>query len=223
MFLSNRFASVLIVVILCASAPGCSWLAGGNNPASASTVIEPPKSEIPFATKEPETFQADLVTAAGGSESRLHYARKGTDWRVDTFSGDDPRRTIISTDKQVQIDHRSKTYAESPSGGGPAQRPAFVTDLTETLLYQKEHAKFEKLNTEGTLERYRVTVEGTSTPFIVTYDSSAKMVIRQEPENPSPGNFVFSVRGLNLEVSDDVFTIPKGYRKVTWQEFLKLR
>ena len=222
MFLSNRLALVSILMILCAAVPGCSWLAGGDKAASASPVIQPPKSGIPFETKEPETFQADLVTSSGGVETRIHYARKGTNWRIDTFAGEDESRSIISTDKQVHIDHRSKTYAESPSGGGTVQRPAYITDLTQTLLNQKEHAGFEQINTDGSLVRYRVTVEETSTPFIVTYDTSAKMVVRQEPENPSPGGFLFEVRGLSLDVNDDLFTIPKGFRKTTWQEFLKL-
>ena len=223
MFLSNRLASVSILFIFCAMAAGCSWFGGGEKAASASPVIEPPKSEIPFETKEPETFQADFVTSAGGVETRTHYARKGTNWRVDTFDKEKPSRSIVTTDKQIHFDHRSKTFAEAPSGVGPTDRPAFVTDLTQTLLNQKEHSKFEKLGTDGWVERYRVTVEGSSTPFIITYDSSIKMVTRQEPEAPAQGGFVFEMRGLNLDVSDDLFKLPSGYRKISWQEFLKLR
>lgn len=222
MFLSNRLAPVSILLAAIA-ASGCSWLTGGDKAASASPAIEPPKSEIPFETREPETFQADFVTTAGGVEMRVHYARKGSNWRVDTFDGEKAGRTMISTDKQIQIDHRTKTYADAPAGGGPIQRPAYVTDLTETLLGQKEHARFEKISVDGILERYRVTIEGSSSPFIITYDTSAKMVVRQEPETPSPGGFVFEMRGLSLDVSDDTFTVPNGYSKVAWQEFLKLR
>ena len=223
MNLSNRLASLSILFICCTMAAGCSWLGGSEKAASASPVIEPPKSEVPFETEEPETFQADFITSADGLETRVRYARKGTNWRVDTFDKETPRRSMITTDKQTHIVHRSKTYAEAPSGGGPADRPAFVRDLTQTLLNRKEHAKFEKLGTDGSFERYRVTVEGSATPFMITYDTSTKMVTRQEPETASPGGFVFEMRGLTLEVSDDVFKLPSGYRKITWQEFLKLR
>lgn len=223
MFLSNRPASVSILILFCAMAAGCSWFGEGEKAASASPAIEPPKSEIPFETKEPATFQADFITSAGGVETKTHYARKGTNWRVDTFDKETPSRSIITTDKQEHIDHRSRTYAEAPYGGGPADRPAFVNDLTQTMLNQKEHAKFEKLGTDGPLERYRVTVEGSTTPFIITYDTSNKMVMRQEPETPSPGGLVFEMRGLTLDVSDDIFNPPSGYRKISWQEFLKLR
>lgn len=223
MFLSNRLASVSILLILYAIAAGCSWLGSGEKAASASAVIEPPKSEIPFETKEPENFQADFITSTVGVEAKTHYARKGTNWRIDTFEKEKPSRSIITTVKQTHIDHRSKSYSESPSGGGPADRPAFVADLTKTLLNQREHAKYEKLATDGTLERYRVTVEGSTMPFIITYDTNLKMVTRQEPETPAAGGFVFEMRGLTLDVSDDIFKVPAGYRKISWQEFLKLR
>ena len=223
MFLSNRPATILMFLFACAAASACTWPSGGETPASASKIVEPPKSEIPFETKEPETFQADFVTTAAGTESRVRYSRRGTDWRLDTFAGDAPSRSIISTDKLVHVDHRTKAYADSPSGGGPAGRPAYVTDLTQTLLNRKQHARYEKLGTEGRIERYRVTVEGSTTPWIITYDGSTKMVTRQEPESPSPGGFVFEMRRFTLDVSDDVFSTPAGYRKVAWAGFAKER
>jgi hypothetical protein len=75
MFLSNRLAYVSILLIFCAMAAGCSWFREGEKAASASPVIEPPKSEIPFETKEPESFQADFITSAAGVETKTHYSR----------------------------------------------------------------------------------------------------------------------------------------------------
>jgi len=223
MFLSNRLTPVLSLLLAFAILQACTWPGGGEMPASASQVVEPPKSDIPFETKEPETFQADFITAAWGVNSRVRYAREGTDWRVDTFDGEAPRRSIISTDKQIHIDHKAKTYAEAPSGGGPAERPSYVTDLTQTLLNRKDHAKFEKLGADAGLERYRVTIDGSTSPWIVTYDTSIRMVTRQEPESASPGGFAFEMRGFTPNVSDAVFEVPAGYRKVAWQEFAKGR
>lgn len=219
MFLSNPLAPALLFVLVFGSA--CAWT--GEAPAYAPKTIEPPKSEIPFETIEPDTFQADLITTAAGTETRVRYARKGANWRVDTFTGGSPSHSLIAAETRVHINHRSRTYSEAPSGGGPAERPAYHTDLTQTLLNQKQHAKFEKLTAEGAVERYRVTVEGSSTPWIVSYDTAIKMVTRQEPETHSPGGFVFEMRGFNLDVSDDLFRIPAGYRKVAWTEFSKER
>lgn len=222
MFLSNRVA-IGLVFLLALVASGCSWFGDDGNAASASPTIEPPKSERPFETKEPETFQADFITIAAGTETRVRYARKGTNWRVDTFTGDAASRSIIGTDRKTHLDHRTKTYTEPPSGGGPADRPVFVNDLTQMLLNRKDRAKYEKLSMSGPLERYRVTVDGSSTPFIVAYDPALKMVVRQEPETPSPGGFVFELRAVTLEVSDDAFKIPTGYRKAAWAEFAATR
>ena len=126
MILSNRLAAVPFLIVFYAMAVGCSSFGEGGNAASASPVIQPPKSEVPFETKEPETFQSDIVTSAAGIETRVHYARKGTNWRVDTYDKETSSRSIVSTDRQVHIDHRSKIYAEAPSGGGTAERPAYV-------------------------------------------------------------------------------------------------
>jgi hypothetical protein len=208
-------------MLLLACSFGCNW-PGSETPASATQVIEPPESEIPFETKEPDVFQADLVTIAGGTESHTHYARKGASWRIDTFEKAAPRNSIISTEKQIHVDHRAKTYAEAPSGGGPSERPAYISDLTQTLVNQKQRAKFEKLS-EGQIVRYRVAIEGTTTPWIITYDASIRMVTRQEPETLSPGGFIFEMRGFTLDVSDDAFRIPAGYRKVVWAELAKVR
>ena len=222
MFLSNR-AVLLLILLVAIAVTGCSWSGDAGNSQIVAPSIEPPKSGIPFEAKEPETFQADLITIAGGVESRIHYSRKGTDWRFDTFTGEAAGRSIVSTDKQTHIDHLSKTYAEPPSGGGAADRPEYIRDLTQILLNRKDRAKYEKLPSDGPLERYRVTVERSDTPFIITYDPAIKMVIRQEPATLQPGGFVFELRAVTLEVSDDAFNIPAGYRKVVWAEFAKDR
>jgi hypothetical protein len=223
MFLSNRLVLILLISFACWAIFGCAWYTGGQAPAPASTIAEAPKSEIPFATEEPETFQADFVTSTADIASRVHYARKGTNWRVDTFAGGKSAQSIINADRHIFLDHISKTYSEAPLAGGPAELPAYIADFTQTLLAPKDHARFEKLGSEGELDRYRVTVEGTAAPWIITYDTSTKMVIRQEPEQPAPGNFVFELRQFTLDVSDVDFEIPAGYRKVTWEQFAKGR
>ena len=220
MFLSNRPA-LLLTLLAAVAASGCSRPGDTGGAPPATPAIEPPRSAVPFEAREPEIFHADLVTITGGVESRSRYARKGTNWRFDTFDGETPSRSIIGTDKRTHLDHRAKTYAEAPSGGGPAERPEFVRDLTQNLLNRRDRAKYERLPSDGPLELYRVTVERSVSPFIVTYDPALRMVTRQAPETPTPGGFVFELRAVNLEVSDDLFRIPPGYRKVPWPEFAR--
>ena len=222
MFLSNHRAPLLIILLACAGL-SCSGT-GGTTPDNASYDLEPPKSEIPFETKEPETFKADLITKTAGTETLVRYARKGTNWRIDTFEGDALlSRSMIVAGKRLHFDHRSRTYSELPSGGGSADRPAYLNDLTQTLINREQRAKFEKVGTDGNIERYRATVEGSSTPWIITYDASIRMVTRQEPESPTADNFLFEMRRFTLDVSDDIFRTPAGYRKVAWEELVKDR
>jgi len=98
---------------------------------------------------------------------------------------------------------------------GPDTQPPFIADLTTSLLNEKEPAKFEKLGTEGTLERYTVTVEGSASASTVVYDANIKMVVRHEFD----GGFAFEMRNFTLEVDDAIFTVPSGYRKVAWTAF----
>lgn len=214
MFLSNQQAAAIAFSILLITAVGCSWLRPADPVAVSPTAVAPPDTGIPFETREPETFQADFVTIADQSETRSHFARKAGRSRIDTFAGEKATRSIIQTDKLVYLDHTSKQYAEPPVTGPDAQ-PPFIADLTTSLLNEKEPAKIEKLGTEGTLERYTVTIEGSTTSSTVVYDTNIKMVVRHEFD----GGFAFEMRNFTLEVDDAIFVVPAGYRKLAWNVF----
>ncbi|HEX8638677.1 MAG TPA: hypothetical protein VF692_11480, partial [Pyrinomonadaceae bacterium] len=47
----------------------------GGNSISEPLVAEELKSEIPFSTKEPENFQAEIVVSSNGSERKTFIAR----------------------------------------------------------------------------------------------------------------------------------------------------
>jgi len=216
MFLSNQQAAAIAFSILLVTAAGCSWLRPSDPVAISPTAVEPPETGIPFETKEPETYQADFLTIAGQSEVRSHFARKAGRSRIDTFAGEKTTRSIIQTDKLVYLDHITKQYSEPPVTG-PDQQPPFIADLTTSLLNEKEPARFQKIGTEGTLERYTVTIEGSSASSTVVYDTSIKMVIRHEFD----GGFAFEMRNFTLDVDDAIFAVPAGYRKVAWNVFVQ--
>ena len=214
MFLSNQQAAIVSLSIVIFAAAGCSWLQTGDPAPLSPTAIAPSDTGIPFETKEPETYQADFLTIAAGAESRTHFARKAGKWRMDTFAGEKASRSIIQADKLVYIDHIAKQFSE-PRVTGPDPQPEFVSDLTTSLLNEKQPAKFEKLGTEGTLERYSVVIDGASGPSTIIFDTAAGMVVRHEFE----GGFAFEMRNFTLEVEDAIFTVPTGYRKVAWNAF----
>ena len=214
MFLSNRHAAALAFSLAIFVGFGCGWIRDQDPPAQTSAPVAPPETGIPFETKEPETYQADFVTSAGGVETNTHFARKLGKWRFDSFEGTVPTRSLIHGDSLVYVDHRRKIYSE-PAVQGPDSQPPFINDLTTTLLNEKEAGKFAKISTEGKLETYSVTVEGSNTPSTIVYDTSIKMVVRSEVAS----GFAFELRNFTLDVNDAIFSVPSGYRKVAWTVF----
>jgi hypothetical protein len=214
MFLSNPQAAAVALSLLIITAAGCSWFRSSDPVSLTPTAVAPPESGLPFETSEPATYQADFVTIATGSESRSHFARKEGKWRMDTFAGEKITRSIISANTLAYIDHTTKQYSEPPVTG-PDLQPPFITDLTTSLLSEKQPAKFERLGVEGTLEKYKVSVNGSDVSSTIIFDTQIKMVIRHEFE----GGFAFEMRNLTLEVDDGVFAVPSGYRKVSWTVF----
>lgn len=217
MFLSNRHAAALAFSLAIFVGAGCGWIRDQDPPAQTSAPVAPPETGIPFETKEPETYQADFVTSSGGVETKTHFARKLGKWRFDSFDGTQPSRSIIRGDSLVYVDHRRKTYSE-PAVQGPDPQPPFINDLTTTFLNQKAAGKFEKISTEGNLETYSVSAEGSNAPSTIVYDASIMMVVRSE----FTGGFAFELRNFTLEVDDAIFSVPVGYRKVAWTVFNQL-
>jgi hypothetical protein len=214
MLLSNPQAAAVALSILIITAAGCSWLRNSEPVSLTPTIVAPPETGLPFETKEPEVYQADFVTAVAGSETRSHFARKDGKWRLDTYVGETMSRSIIQSDKLVYLDHKKKQYSESPVSA-PDPQPQFIADLTTSLLSEQQPAKFEDLGAEGTLERYRVTVDGANATSTIIFDTANKMVVRYEIE----GGFVFEMRNFTLKVDEAIFAIPTGYRKIAWTAF----
>ncbi len=214
MFLSTPHAAGIALSLLIVTAAGCSWFRSSDAVTLTPAAVAPPETGFPFEAIEPEIYQADFVTIAGGSETRTHFARKLGKWRIDTFAGETTSRSIIRVEKLVYLDHIRKQYAEPPVSG-PDPQPQFIADLTTSLLNEKQPAKFENLGAEGTLERFRVIVEGSNAASTIVFDTAKKMIVRHELE----GGFAFEMRNFNLEVDDAIFSVPGGYRKVAWTVF----
>lgn len=217
MFLSNPQAAAIALSLLIITTAGCSWLRSSDPVSLSSPSVAPPETGLPFEISEPATYQADFVTMMPGSEAGSHFARKDGKWRIDTFASEKVTRSIVKGERLTYIDHIAKQFSEPPVIG-PDPQPQFIADLTTSLLNEKRPAKFEALGVEGTLERFNVTVEGTNAQSTIVFDNAIKMVVRHELE----GGFAFEIRNFTLEVGDDVFAVPSGYRKVSWSVFKQL-
>ena len=220
MYLSNLagLLSCLLAISLLFQACGSS-----SDDSNANSAIAEPSAELPFSTNEPEIFQADFVRSVGGLETRSFYVKKGDKWRFDSYVRNAPARSIISTDKRIYVDHASRSYAESPTGAFPAPVPDFVSDLTNSLLRQREHSKFETVGTEGDIVTYRVLIEGQTGENLIRYDKTLGMIVRQELRSADGSSeFIFELRNVKLEADESLFAVSQGFRKITWDEFKKL-
>lgn len=222
MFLSNlhRYFLPLILIVLisqaCSSTP--------SNKISNANVGEL-KNEFPFNTKEPESYQCDLVVIVGTAEEHFRKARKGGMSRIDFFRDGEISTTQLITDKIYTIDRSKKIYIEEPIAAGSSYA-APVFDSTNGFFAGKEFTAFEEIGRDGNITKYRVkNTDPAKGDTIVSVDTSSGLMVRQEFLAAREGgggqgpNVIFEIRDLRLEVDESVFQVPSGYRKVSKDEF----
>jgi len=99
--------------------------------------------------------------------------------------------------------------------------------MTYSLLKEPDNTRFEEAGKEGTISKYRVLFgENQASWAIVYFDESVGMVVREEflnsqsaPDAASQSEFVFELRNLKMDVDDNIFAIPAGFRKVDWRDY----
>lgn len=217
MLLSNRCKSFLFAFFFVTFFQACgSSPSGEDRPISLNGGT---KSEFPFSTREPVIYQGDFVVTSGGIESRWFMARKLDKWRSDRYRGAERWLTELKSDRFYLIDHRARVFAAEPgaTGAGVATGPA------SGFFSGKEYREFEELGREGNLIKYKVRQDAASrSDILIHIDALSGMMVRQEFALPGENTaYIYEIRNLNLEVDDSVFSIPDGYRMVTYDEFRK--
>lgn len=221
MFLSNSGKSFLICGFVLLALPGCKWWQA-SDPNSTSERSTP--SNIPFSTAEPDAFQCEVVRGSGGNEQKTFFARKGESLRF----GLSDREIILRTDRYYRIDNERKVYTELPAADASAVAPDFLSEMTFSALKEKRAAQFESRGREGGLARYSVNLDDSSNAKAVIYvDEASGLVVKEEfyslegqSDEPSKPLFVFELRDLKMNVDDNVFAIPAGYKKLEWKDYL---
>lgn len=221
MFLSNPRLFLLVTLFCVAFFEGC----GSAQPSANKDISLTGETgnEFPFSTREPEIYQGEFVVITGKNEDRSFLARKGDRWRMDIFRGGERWLTQLKTDKLYAIDHAKKTYAATPETANA--RDNGPNDMTANFFRGKEYREFDEIGREGDLIRYKVReTDASNTAVMITIDQKSGLMVRQEfrdsgADAGSPAAFVYEMRDLKLEVDDGIFSIPAGYRKVSWDEY----
>lgn len=223
MRLSTLAILAIVASLLSFPSTGCGWWNDSANPAGQQ--IEPPPSDVPFPTKEPERFRAIVTTRAAGIERKVAFARDGTNTRIDFQPGSEMQLTAIDGRENIIISERHRIYAVLESSSGVAT-DEFVNDLTERLLHKRTYADYESLGTENGLERYRVQVQGAEAQEILIYvDKGLGMPVIQEFYSVAGETrelqYRMTVSEVSLDVDAALFEPPKEFKKVTVDEFYR--
>lgn len=198
-----------------------------TNSSPGPGVFTEDKSDLPFSTREPDVYQARVVTTAGESERTVFSARNGAKRRYDLNYGEKNPVVWIRADKEYILLPEKKAYTEQIPGQGESALAAELESLTVGWLTVKTPAEFASAGAETGIKKYRSKLSGSdASEILLSIDETSGLPVKQEfyRVNGAERVLVYTVelRDLRLEAPDDLFAIPAGYRKVSMQELRKL-
>jgi outer membrane lipoprotein-sorting protein len=240
----------LLLLTLLVTIASCkkSEVAGNGNAAAGNVSGGAAASTPPFATKEPERYQAVRVitTSGGGAQAaatgdgtagRTLIARDGDRRREDYEAGAGERISYLQLPEgnYVLLPAR-KLYAElKPEGGGGATErgagvpPDFSPD--KLLNEARPQSRYEKLGAETVNGRattkYKVTIQAgqgreVTTESLIWVDEQLGMPVKSETTTtggPSAGaKVLMELRDIKETIDAGLLELPSDYRKVEARE-----
>jgi hypothetical protein len=228
MILSNPVKSFLLALVSLTLCFGCRFWqnAENTNTSPGGESFAEDKSDLPFQTREPVVYQAEIVVTAHGTQRVTFTARNGAKRRYEYDFGEKTASVWLQTDKSYLMSPDKKIYAEQVSAEGSQEMSALVDSLTVEWLNIKPGAKFESLGAENKLKKYSAKLnDGTASEIVLFIDEESGLPVKQEYYSISgeQRELLYSVelRNLKLEAGDELFAVPKDYRKVTAEELRK--
>ncbi len=208
---------IFCAAIFSASCNSCST--PENNTNTNSFVAEEIKTGIPFATKEPDVFQTDIIVTANGAERKYSLARNGKN-RLTIFGGDSKNAiSLLQTEdgKSFVLNKANKTYTENIAGDNYSSSE-LNQYLTTEWLNQKTDASFTKIGTENGLTKYHVKLaDSENSEILIYFDENLQMPVRQEFYSIYGGqktlNFTVEMRNFQPQTDKNLFVIPKDFKK----------
>jgi hypothetical protein len=228
MILSNPVKSFLLALVSLTLCFGCRFWqdAENTNTSPAGGSFTEDKSDLPFSTREPEVYQAEIVVTAAGVERATFTARSGAKRRYEYNFGEKTAAVWLKSDKSYLLLPDKKIYAEQGTAEGGNAPPALEEQLTTEWLNIKPGAKFASLGTENKQKKYSAKLnESDASEIVLFVDETTGLPIKQEYYSVSgeQRELMYSVelRNLKLEAADELFTVPKDFKKVTPEELSK--
>ena len=225
MFLSNPARYFVICSLFLASSTSCGPWQSNSGRSVRLTEIE--QNPIPFSTKEPDNYQAEIVISTGDIERRIFTARKGARSRIDYDLGSPGQRSFIHSDSDYVYSERLHVFAETAPvrSGWPSE---FENDITASLLSHRPNTSYESLGREDGLSKYRAqTGESDSSEIIIFINEEIGLPVRQEfysvaADGQKSLQYRMDLRDFRPEADEALFAVPGRARKVQLAEFRRL-
>lgn len=223
MLLPNFFKYFLIFTLAFCSSCRFWQPSTNSNVSTDQTNVAEIQSEIPFTTKEPETFQVEIIIKNEGVEEKTFVARKNgriliRNGDIATLQNEANKSFLINFAKKIYVENSNKGIVKNDISG-----ETLNDFLTTEWLNQKPEVKFENLGIENGLTKYRASFENSESLIFV--DENYKIPVRQEffSVEGDTKNLVYSMELQNLKLIADekLFEVPKDFSKVTPEEFNK--
>lgn len=222
-----KFICLSILILANFSACGFWQNADNSNSLEDSEIIAENSTNIPFSTKEPEIFQAEIIVTSFADnnkiEQRYFIAKNGEKSLQKFYAGSEDERSVLRTGgrKKFLINHKLKNYREiSIEKSDAFSDDSLIKDLTSKLLNEKAAADFENLGTENNLTKYRVNYEDAKNSEVLIFiDENIKLPVKQEFYSTSADgkkNLTYSVEIKNFkpQADENFFELPKDYRRI---------
>jgi outer membrane lipoprotein-sorting protein len=230
MTLGRKRALALIAVstvILASCRSQSESITSSGNPSSDTVVSSTP----PFQTKEPERYRAvrtiTTVNAAGETlVTKTSVARDGERRRHESES-------VVYLDvpegKFVLLP-REKVYTDL------TENSTMTTDEEEAspdrLLHEdSERTSYQKLGSEvvsgRNANKYRIVVNSSTaanvsqSETVMWVDEALQMPIKSETKSVDGTRVTMEVSEIKLNVDNDLFKVPEGYKKLSFSELRK--
>jgi hypothetical protein len=246
-----RRSAVLFLLTFLLATASCKKSEVASNPnnvaANAGGATEETLATPPFATKEPERYQAlRVITSstggeangpgAGDSSSRQTFiARDGERRREDYETPAGTKISFLQLQNGIYVLlPEKKMYAEwKPEAGGTGEGrkvsvpPDFSPD--KLLNEARPEAHYEKLGAETVNGRetakYRVTLKGktgaakeATTESLIWIDETLGMPIKSEMTLSGGARVTMELRDIRETMDANLFELPQDYRKVEERE-----
>lgn len=225
MYLMKSTKTFLALVFLFGPAACSFWQTAQDANSNTPPVSEEIKTGIPFESKEPETFQTDIVVTNflnGEKTEKNYFAARLGNKSLTVFNAGEKNENSILIDggRKVFIDKENKIFRETENTlNGSSAADDTLEFLTTEWLSRKTEASFENLGTENNLTNYRVRLENSSlSEVILTYDENLKLPVKQEFYSISNERKILTmtVELKNFQTSADekLFVLPQDYKRV---------